>query len=471
MARQRPAASLFGSPVLIGALTVLILIVAVFLAYNANQGLPFVPTYQLKAQVPSAAQLVPGNEVRIGGHRIGAVDSIRPVRERGGGSIATLSMKLDKSVQPLPIDSTILIRPRSALGLKYVELTPGRSSVGFRPGDTMPLSRATPRPVEIDEVLNMFDERTREGIRGGLVGFGNGLAGRGLDLNAVIHELPALFSNLQPVMSNLADRRTQLRDLFPALERAARIVAPVAGTQAQLFVNLDTTFRALANVARPSIQDTISNTPPTLDAGIRGFPVQRAFLVNTAGFARDLRPGVAVLPTTLPDLADALQLGVPALQQSPALNHRLTKVFRALRRFADDPNVTLGVRRLIDTLTSLRPTLRFLAPTQTVCNYATLWFRNISSLLSEGDNHGTWQRFIIVATPIGPNSESGPSSAPANGPGDNYLHSNTYPNAAAPSQTRECESGNEDFFTGRKFLGNEPGNQGTKTDGQVKGQR
>ena len=272
-------------------------------------------------------------------------------------------------------------------------------------------------------------------------------------------------------MSNLADRRTQLRDLFPALERAARIVAPVAGTQAQLFVNLDTTFRALANVARPSIQDTISNTPPTLDAGIRGFPVQRAFLVNTAGFARDLRPGVAVLPTTLPDLADALQLGVPALQQSPALNHRLTKVFRALRRFADDPNVMLGVRRLIDTVTSLRPTLRFLAPTQTVCNYATLWFRNISSLLSEGDNNGTWQRFSIVSTPQGPNNESGPSSAPANGPGDNYLHSNTYPNAAAPSQTRECESGNEDFFTGRKFLGNEPGNQGTKTDGQVKGQR
>src|SRR2546423_8985597 len=98
MARTRPTASLFGSPVLIGALTVLIVIVAVFLAYNANQGLPFVPTYQLKVQVPSAANLVPGNEVRIGGHRIGAVDSIRPVRVRGGGSIAILSMKLDTSV-------------------------------------------------------------------------------------------------------------------------------------------------------------------------------------------------------------------------------------------------------------------------------------------------------------------------------------------------------------------------------------
>ena len=36
-------ASIAGNPVLIGAATVLVVIVAVFLSYNANQGLPFVP--------------------------------------------------------------------------------------------------------------------------------------------------------------------------------------------------------------------------------------------------------------------------------------------------------------------------------------------------------------------------------------------------------------------------------------------
>src|SRR5437588_1845370 len=113
MSRRAPGSpSIFGSPVLVGALTVLIVIVAVFLAYNANSGLPFVPTYALKAQVPSAANLVPGNEVRIGGHRVGAVDSIRPLRQRAGGSTAILTMKLDKNLQPLPIDTTILVRPR-----------------------------------------------------------------------------------------------------------------------------------------------------------------------------------------------------------------------------------------------------------------------------------------------------------------------------------------------------------------------
>ena len=59
-----------GNPVLIGAATILVVLVAVFLAYNANQGLPFVPAYELKAQVPSAANLVVGNDVRIGGSSV-----------------------------------------------------------------------------------------------------------------------------------------------------------------------------------------------------------------------------------------------------------------------------------------------------------------------------------------------------------------------------------------------------------------
>ena len=62
-----------GNPVLIGAATILVVIVAVFLAYNANTGLPFVPSYRISAEVPNANSLVPGNEVRIGGVRVGMV--------------------------------------------------------------------------------------------------------------------------------------------------------------------------------------------------------------------------------------------------------------------------------------------------------------------------------------------------------------------------------------------------------------
>ena len=116
----------------------------------------------------------------------------------------------------------------------------------------------------------------------------------------------------------------------------------------------------------------------------------------------------------------------------------------------------------------LNPTLQNLAPAQLTCNYLTLWFRNVSSLLSEGDVHGTWQRFIIIATPQGPNNEGGPSSAPANGgtpTRDNYLHSNPYPNTASPGQPKECEAGNEPFQVGRKVIGNVPGKQPAKHGG------
>ena len=69
MSPRRGQAALTASPVLVGAVTILVTIVAVFLSYNANSGLPFVPTYDLKANLPNAAQLVKGFEVRIGGAR------------------------------------------------------------------------------------------------------------------------------------------------------------------------------------------------------------------------------------------------------------------------------------------------------------------------------------------------------------------------------------------------------------------
>src|SRR4051794_29414651 len=467
MSRRRGAASMAGSPVLVGALTVLVVIVAVFLSYNANKGLPFVPTYDVGADLPNAAQLVAGNEVRIGGFRVGVVDSITPKRRPDGTTYATIHMKLQTDVRPLPIDSKLIVRSRSALGLKYVEITPGHAGRGFRAGATIPLANASPHPVEIDQVLNTFDLKTRIGARKSLVGFGDALAGRGPDLNAAIALLPPLLTNLEPVATNLSSSATRLARFFPSIERAARIVAPAAQTQAQLFENLDSTFTALASVARPSIQETITKSPPALDTAIAGLPIQRAFLANLTGFASELRPGVHVLPTTLPDLASALEFGKVTLARSPALNARLADVFQAVERFATDPLVPRGIERLNDTVTSLDPTLKFLTPAQTTCNYATLWFRNVSSVLSEGDAHGTWQRFIIVPTPQGPNSESGPSSAPANGPTPaNHLHANPYPNSAAPGQPKECEGGNEPYAVGKTIVGNTPGNQGTTTDGQ-----
>jgi phospholipid/cholesterol/gamma-HCH transport system substrate-binding protein len=182
---------------------------------------------------------------------------------------------------------------------------------------------------------------------------------------------------------------------------------------------------------------------------------------------RELRPGIRALRTAAPELASALKTGTEVLPRTPPLNQRLNSLLQELKTFADDPLVPRGIKNTTGLVNSLRPTLDYLAPTQTVCNYLTLWFRNISSLLSEGDRNGTWQRFIIVTTPQGPNGEGGPSSGPANGPtADNHLHTNPYPNTAAPGQPKECEAGNEPYLSGKTVIGNVPGTQQASTDGQ-----
>ena len=270
-------------------------------------------------------------------------------------------------------------------------------------------------------MFNMFDARARRGAQRSLNGFGTGLAGRGTDLNEAIQAFNPLLADLEPVARNLSSRATRLDRLFPALEATASEVAPVAETQAALFGNLNTTFTALASVARPFLQDFISEGPPTLDTGIREFPRQRPFLRNSAAFFRELRPGVATLPSSAPVLADALEAGSRTLPQTPALNRRLADVFDSLAEFAEDPLVPRGIQRLRDTAASLKPTVAFITPAQTQCNYVSLLLRNLASLNSEGDANGTFERFIIVASPQGRNNIGSPSSAPANGPGARQL--------------------------------------------------
>ena len=111
-----------------------------------------------------------------------------------------------------------------------------------------------------------------------------------------------------------------------------------------------------------------------------------------------------------------------------------------------------------------------MTPAQTVCNYATLLFRNFSSAVAQGSNGGRWQRITVFEPPTGPNNEGSLASGPANGGGtdpDNFLHYNPYPNTAAPGQPFECEAGNEPYTTGQQVIGNVPGNQGTQTADQL----
>jgi ABC-type transporter Mla subunit MlaD len=469
--RRRGATAIASNPVLVGVATTLVIVVAIFLAYNANAGLPWVPSYRIEAEVPSAANLVRGNEARIGGMRVGVIDDITPVRKDDGTYVSILDLKLETRIRELPKDSIVIIRPRSALGLKYLQITRGTSSQGFEDGERIPIANyARDLPVDIDEFYSMFDEPTRDAAQQNEAGYGAAFAGRGASINRAIEALVPLARNAERVFRNITGTSTRFDRFFKEQGDAAAIVAPVAEINAALFVALDQTFTAFADVADPYIRQSIQKGPEGLDTATEVFPKVTPFFANTEQFFEELQPGFRALRASHKDLADAFVTGQTAVRRSVELNSRLTRFIRALDRLAQDPLVPIALRDLVETMKVLDPTLQYLTPAQTVCNYFNLLVRNASFLLSEGDGSGTWLRFVPIVTPQGPNNETGPSAAPSSGGGPdvtnstrNYVHVNPYPNTAGPGQIRECEAANERYAAGRTTIGNLPGSQGTNT--------
>jgi hypothetical protein len=243
---------MLSNPILIGALTVLVAIVAVMLSYNANNGLPFTPKYTLHVRIRDASEVTHDAEVHMGGSLVGLVDSIDPSHDAAGNPIAVLNLKLNKNVEPLAVDSTFDVRLKGGIGLKYVAVTPGTSSQTYKDGATVPLTQSGSE-VDLDQFLGIFDPKTRIGVQQSTIGFSDALAGRGGDINDAIGAFVPLVTDLGPVARNLASRKTDFGGFFRGLESFSRALAPVAQAQADLYTNLDITFRSLATVAAAAV--------------------------------------------------------------------------------------------------------------------------------------------------------------------------------------------------------------------------
>jgi ABC-type transporter Mla subunit MlaD len=422
MRGRNPISSLAASPTMVGAITTLIVIVAVFLAYNANNGLPFVPVYRVSVEVPNAARLVNNNEVRIGGSRVGVVESIEAVQPTGGEAteppsegaatdeeefggqnpddvVAQLNLKLDKTAEPIPTDSVFRVRYRSSFGLKYLEITRGDAE-GAPEGYVFDNPQNFVAQTEFDDINNTFDSETRENSRTNLVGFGDGLAGRGISLNVAFEELDPLFRNLKPVATALAAPETRFARFFKELGENASIVAPVAEEQAELFTNMAITFAAISEDVA-ALQETISEGPPTLETGIRLLPRQRPFLRAFTRLSNELAPGVADLRPTLPILNEAITVGTPVLRESVATSEKLKGVLRALNQLAQRPSTKASLTRLSDLFDSARPFAEYVNPVQTVCNYVNYWTTFIPNALSDRDAVGYNLRQQLIGLPSG----------------------------------------------------------------------
>jgi ABC-type transporter Mla subunit MlaD len=439
------------SPVMVGALTVLVAAVTLFLSYNAGNSLPFVPTYDIAVQVPDAQELVDHNEVMVAGRRVGVISKIEPHLTQQGHPYAQLDLKLDLSMEgKIHPDATALVRSRSLLGAKYLDLTLGSQGPPLKTDAVLPLSQSRTE-VEVDELVDEFDAPTRRNFQEVLGGLGTGLASRGLDFNESLASLRPLVKNSKTVFGELAAPSTELPRLISAYAATASELGVNPGDVAGIVQNGAGTLDALD---QPALDRSIERSPATLSSGTSALAVLGPVLAQTRTITHRIAPAAELLPSTTRLLAEASRAGVPTLRRARLLPPLLDNAFAQLQGLgADEPSVP-ALNSLAGVLPDLRSAVEYLTPYQTVCNYVAISARNLASTPSEGNASGNWLRFAMIAQP----DEMFPSANPAP-----QLHFDPYPNGAAPGQPHECEAGNEPYLPGQQ-LGNVPGNQGTTTE-------
>jgi virulence factor Mce-like protein len=434
---MRRRSSLAGSPVLVGAATILIILVAVILSYNANSGLPFIQTYDISANVADAKKLTTGVDVRIGGKRVGQVNGITPEKGPNGRYYSRLTLKLDQTVAELPRDTTLRIRPKSVIGAKYVELAPGTSRETIPAGGTIRES-ATSASVDLDQVTGLFDANLRRSVRTVVAEASDGFAGRGADLNAALAVLPDVLDRTATVLQNVSDPRTNLAGLIRGADAATQALLPTLGDLGPLLRGVRVTFGALADES-PALAQVLQRSPATLAEARAASAALTPVLRDAAALARELRPGTDQLPETVAALHRVAVRGIPVLKRAPVLGRQLEATLRATDRNLQRDSTTTTLTLLKPISDVLLPTLKVVAPAQIRCNYVSLFARNASSVTSTGDRNGNWFRLILL---LSTNQTLGKQSQP-----DPNLHYNVYPDADKGT----CEIGNERYLPGRRL--------------------
>lgn len=348
--RNRPA-SIPTSAVTIVATAIGVLAIAVALtwfAIVAPRGVPGVSYRYLDAQFADASNVPVASEVRIAGRRVGQVTRT----ERTGG-LATLRLQLEPDTEPMRSGTTARIRLKGLLGGKFVELTPGSSGPELADGATLPVGR-TSNAADLLDVIQGLDEPTRVNLQSVVRGLGNGLAGRGRQLNDMLRQAPAVFAGNTAFADAVLDRDGAAARLAPASESLAAAFEPV---RAQLAAGFRPGARVLQAFAdrRAELRSTVELAPSTLSALRQGLDAATPLLNETEGLARGITRLSRPAPAALREARVLLRDARPPLRRTPALlrsvQHVVSPTLRLLRRA--DPVVPPSARALRNSLPPL----------------------------------------------------------------------------------------------------------------------
>ena len=385
----------------------LVVVAAVLLAYNANQGLPFVPTFELKVDTPNAARLVVGNEVREGGFRVGQVTKIEPVRATAGDAAPQLTLQARQvRRRRCPSDTTVAHPP--ALGARPEVRRARARQVARRRCRRARRSRTRADAVGARARRLLLDLRRAARARTSTA-TSTTSAPRS---PAAARRSTARSAPLPELLGDLAAghahaRRTPTTRLVRLLRRDRRRRAgPRAGRRRRSRAaspRMADTFEALSrDPAGAAARRSRASPGDAAGRHRRRCRDTRPFLRRLAaisdeiqGTARELRASAAGRQPRAAPPARRCCRRLPAFTERPR-GHAA----RAARRSPSRRRPTSRSRGLTDTMQTLNPTLRWVGPHVTVCNYFNYCWTYLADHISDEDATGTVQRVQVKLAPL-----------------------------------------------------------------------
>jgi phospholipid/cholesterol/gamma-HCH transport system substrate-binding protein len=241
----------------IGALVALGSVFAAYFLSHQRFNPPWEDRYTVNALFEEAAAISPGNgqEVRIAGVPVGDIRNAE-VTEDGR---ARLELRID-SEHELHKDATVVLRPKSPLNDMYVEIDPGSPGAPtLEDGDTLPVSQSV-SPVQVDEVLAHLDDNAQAALSTLLSESDIALARAPQAVPPGLEASRELLAELEPVVTQLEQRREHLARLVNALAD----VSAAAGTNdvrlQRLATSLSSTLETVSG-RRESLDRTLAQLP------------------------------------------------------------------------------------------------------------------------------------------------------------------------------------------------------------------
>lgn len=291
------------------ALAVAVIVLAVVL-FSGGGGHKYTLIFQ------NAGQLVPDNQVLIGGAPAGTVESIGLT----DNNLAEVHVEVE---QELHEGTTAVIRATSLSGVAnhYVSISPGpNSNPALEDGAELGLSSTT-TPVDIDQLFNTFPPPVRRGLSQFIRGNASIYSGQGKKANESYKYFGTALNRVSAFAGELnADQNLLSRFIVSS----ARLTTAVAGRGEQLssaISNANTAFGAIAS-QNEAFDQTLRELPPVLRQSNTTFVNLRAALGDLEPLVETAKPATKELAPFLAELRPIFQKLVPFTHNLKLVVHR-----------------------------------------------------------------------------------------------------------------------------------------------------